>query len=165
MQAANVQFYEGVVAERAAAPTAFARAHSLWNEVLTNPIAMYDYVKRWQEHPVRFENRHPVLWKILDGYVHQPTADPAVLSGNEKGTVNLTVDSNGGFSGTNGAGGGNGNDPGNSAGGGGVTNGFGDPGPLGSAIPEPSAFVLLCPGIVCAMLAARRRVKSAQRTR
>jgi hypothetical protein len=180
MQSSNVALYEQTVHELARDDTAPLRAHHMVYRVLTDTAVMDHFLAKWEAHPVRFENRHPYLWRILDGYEHRPQLeghqDRRHLEGYEHrpllnaheivgsaGSHSLIAGANSGLAGNKGGlpGIGDGN---NGGAGGGINPDFGGGGSGGIgtlSVPEPTAIALLGPGIVGVVLAVARCAKKA----
>lgn len=155
MQSSNVALYEQAVHELAVDDTASLRAHPLVYRVLTDTALMDHFLAKWEAHTVRFEDRHPYLWRILDGYEHNPELDAHVLVGSAH-AHSLIAGADNGLGGN--IGGLPGAFVGNYAGGvGGISPDVGGGGGIGTlAVPEPTAIALLGPGIACVVLAASR---------
>jgi hypothetical protein len=131
--------------------------------VLTHQAQMDHFLAKWEVHPVRSENRHASLWKILghehrgklDAHGHVASAGAHLISGASNGVGGNVGGLPGIKDGNNGHTGG-GINPGISPdlGGGGIGS---------SSVPEPTAIALLGPSLVGVVLAAARHAKKARK--
>jgi hypothetical protein len=68
LAAADLRFYERVVAMRDLAPEKFDHVHPLAGRMLSDDRVYERLLDQWLAHPRRFELAHPCLWHVLDGY-------------------------------------------------------------------------------------------------
>ncbi len=156
----HIQLYESTVAKMDANPLLFQKQHWFFFGILTDQTFMNQVVKRWEAHEGRFDIWHPYLWRMLDGYVHEPhvvtpPVTPPVLDPPPPGSLpGVSPGTKGGGTGQTG---GNGGDPGSGGHGhpgGGGGGGIGSP----QAVPEPPGFVMLLTGAILAGIGSVRKL-------
>lgn len=153
----HMLLYEDTVKELDANPVRLHERHWFFFGILTDHSYMDQIVKRWESHEPRFDSWHPYLWRMLDGYIHEPqTAAPPRSSAIPSDFPGLISEPTApGINGRLGELGGgvpplDRGEPGGDKNGGGPT--------PQAAVPEPSAFVLMLSGVILAGLGTTRRV-------
>jgi hypothetical protein len=145
-EAAALKIYEHEVVLRDRDPEKFDQIHKLGGRLLASEAVYEQLLHEWKAHPVKFENAHECVWRVLEGdmYYHElHPFQPPVLPGGDPPITPVDVFTPPGGGPT---------PPNDPPPGGGVHS---------ASVPEPSAFVLLASGLVLVSLAeARRRFKS-----